>query len=57
MNASESRIDKTIQALRALDIDRLVVAHCTGFHAAARLYNALGSKVIKGETGMKFRFP
>lgn len=57
MNASENRLRMTIDALRALDIDRVVVAHCTGFHAAARLYNELGDKVIKGETGMKFRFP
>ena len=57
MNASESRIQQTIVALRALDLDQLVVAHCTGFQAAARLYNELGNKVVKGETGMKFRFP
>ncbi len=56
MNATESRIDQTIQTLRRLDIDRLVVAHCTGFRAAARLFNELGSKVVKGETGMKFLF-
>lgn len=57
INAPESRIQQTIDALRDLDLDQLVVAHCTGFHAAARLYHELGSKVVKGETGMKFRFP
>lgn len=56
MSASENRIDRTIEELKTLDMDRLVVAHCTGFHAAARLYNELGQKVVKGETGMKFRF-
>jgi len=56
LNASSGRIDKTVAALQALDITKLIVAHCTGFYAAARLYNELGAMVIKGETGMKFKF-
>ncbi len=56
MNASEDRIDRTISVLQTIDIDQLIVAHCTGFHASALLYNELGSKVVKGECGMKFRF-
>lgn len=56
MNASESRIDQTISVLHTIDFDKLIVAHCTGFHAAARLYNEFGQKIVKGESGMKFRF-
>ena len=56
MSASSSRLDQTVAALKSYDIDRLIVAHCTGFYAAARLFNELGEKVIKGETGMSFSF-
>ena len=54
--ASQIRLDKTVAALKAYTIEKLIVAHCTGFYAAARLYNELGSMVIKGETGMSFKF-
>ncbi len=50
INASETRIQQAIEALRALDLDQLVVAYCTGFHGAVRLYNKLGSETVKGET-------
>lgn len=56
MTASASRLDKTIAALEKHDIQKLIVSHCTGFEAAARLYNALGNKVVKGEVGMSFTF-
>ncbi len=56
VKASEERIQKTISALESHNIQRCIVSHCTGFYAAARLYNALGEKVIKGETGMSFSF-
>lgn len=56
MTASTDRLKKTLNALRSYDIEKLIVAHCTGFHAAAYLYNALGNMVVKGETGMQFVF-
>jgi len=56
LNASPRRIDQTVMALQSYNIDKLIVAHCTGFYAAARLYNKLGAMVVKGETGMKFKF-
>jgi len=55
-NATPLRIDQTITALQSYDIEKLIVAHCTGFYAAARLYNQLGAMVVKGETGMVFKF-
>lgn len=55
-NASSRRIDQTVAALQSYDIEKLIVAHCTGFYAAARLYNQLGAMVVKGETGMIFKF-
>jgi len=50
--ASPERVDQTIQALQAYDIQKIVVSHCTGFYASARLFNALGDKVVKGEVGL-----
>lgn len=56
LTASPERLDKTIAALQSYDIQKIVVSHCTGFYPAARLYNALGDMVVKGEVGMRFTF-
>ncbi len=56
INASEERLAKTVAALRDYDVKKIVACHCTGFNATVRLYNELGSRVIKGETSMKFQF-
>jgi len=56
MTASDDRLQQTVQALRSMPIDRLIIAHCTGFYAGATLYSQLGKMVVKGETGMVFRF-
>jgi len=56
MTASAERLDRTIIALKAYNIDKLIVAHCTGFYAAARLYCEMGDMVVKAETGMTFQF-
>lgn len=56
ITASEERMNKTVAALREYSISQIIVSHCTGFYAAAKLYNELGSRVVKGETGMTFKF-
>ena len=56
ITASQERVDNTISALDSFSISKIIVSHCTGFYAAARLYNSLGERVIKGETGMRFEF-
>lgn len=56
ITASQQRLDQTISALDSFSISRIIVSHCTGFYAAAYLYNALGARVVKGETGMRFEF-
>lgn len=56
ITAAPSRLDETIAALKSYAIDKIVVSHCTGFYAAARLYNELGDKVVKGEVGMSYSF-
>lgn len=54
--ASEERMQETIKALRDYDVGELIVCHCTGFEATVKLRNALGNKVIKGETAMRFQY-
>lgn len=56
MSAAPLRINRTITALKQYHINKIVVCHCTGFYAAAELYSALGSAVVKGDAGMSFRF-
>ncbi|MBO8158333.1 MBL fold metallo-hydrolase [Thermosyntropha sp.] len=56
ITASKERIDRTIESLNNYHIEKIIVCHCTGFYAASLLYNALGDRIIKGETGMSFTF-
>lgn len=56
MSAHQSRIDKTIQALKTYNIEKIIVGHCTGFNACATMYNQLGSAVVKGDAGSTFKF-
>ena len=56
ISASAERLDRTVAALKTYSIEKFIVAHCTGFTAAARLYNELGDMVVKGDTGMNFKF-
>lgn len=55
MTASEDRLTKTISFLKTAAIEKLIVCHCTGFTAAAKLHQHLPG-VIKGESGMIFNF-
>lgn len=56
MTASPERMRATIERLKLYDIDTIAVTHCTGFLAAAELYAELGSRVSKGESGMRYSF-
>lgn len=56
LTASEERLEKTVDALRDLDVQNIIPCHCTGFNAAAVLKNELRERVIKGETAMSFQF-
>jgi len=56
IGASENRITKTIAALKELEAEQIIACHCTGFDAMVSLRNALGDRLIKGETGMNFEF-
>jgi 7,8-dihydropterin-6-yl-methyl-4-(beta-D-ribofuranosyl)aminobenzene 5'-phosphate synthase len=57
MNASPDRMAKTTEAIKMYEIQKLIVGHCTGFYAAAELYNQLGAqRVIKMDAGSSYTF-
>lgn len=56
MGAAPGRLQKTAEALKEIKVEKLIVAHCTGFDAAAYLRRELGEILVKGEAGMKFIF-
>ena len=56
MTVSEDRLEKTINYLKDSQIETLILSHCTGFHAAARMYDALGDKVMLGTAGTYLEF-
>jgi len=55
VHASRHRLDETIAALRAFELERVVPCHCTGDHAVAALREALGERVSSGAAGLTYR--
>jgi len=51
IDATEDRINKTIQELRAFDIKKMALCHCTGALAMVKLYQAFGDKLIFNNVG------
>ena len=56
VNASPERIEATVSYLHHERPDRIMIGHCTGFYSAARLYQELGSQVVKIDAGSHFTF-
>ena len=52
IEASEERIQKTVQALDGLNPDWVLAGHCTGFKAQVALYNTFGDRFSPLHTGM-----
>jgi 7,8-dihydropterin-6-yl-methyl-4-(beta-D-ribofuranosyl)aminobenzene 5'-phosphate synthase len=44
-------VDKTVQALKELDVQNIGVSHCTGFKAAMRLSEAFGDRFFLNNAG------
>jgi len=57
VTANERRMTKTVEALRAIDIQRLFPLHCTGFQAAARLWKEFPDRVRACPVGTKVELP
>ena len=56
VTASRKRMDRTIEALRQFDIERLGPAHCTGPTATAELCNAFPGRCLSCMVGTKLEF-
>jgi 7,8-dihydropterin-6-yl-methyl-4-(beta-D-ribofuranosyl)aminobenzene 5'-phosphate synthase len=50
-SASEERIAKTIEALRAFDIERIGVSHCTGHKALQKMADVFGDRFFLCNVG------
>lgn len=51
--ADKKRMNKTVDALREYDVKRLLPVHCTGFAAAARLWNEFPGRVSTCPAGTR----
>jgi len=56
VDASESRIERTIDALMALDPELVIPCHCTGAAAVDQLRRRLGDRVAPGSAGNVYTF-
>ena len=57
IRASEERIEKTIQDLKEIGLQKLAVSHCTGFQASVRLSQEFGDLFILNNAGNTFTLP
>ena len=56
LNAGEHRLAQTIRRLREFDVQRIGLAHCTGFAAMARLHQELPGRCFHCTAGTTCRF-
>jgi 7,8-dihydropterin-6-yl-methyl-4-(beta-D-ribofuranosyl)aminobenzene 5'-phosphate synthase len=52
----ESRLARTLEALREFDIKKVAPCHCTGFRATAALHQAFGENFMLNRVGSVFKF-
>jgi len=56
LNASESRLEKTLDALEGLGVEVFCPCHCTGAAALHALKRRFGDRVLECKTGSRFTF-
>jgi 7,8-dihydropterin-6-yl-methyl-4-(beta-D-ribofuranosyl)aminobenzene 5'-phosphate synthase len=56
LNASPVRMQKTVEALRKYDVQKIMLSHCTGVQAYAELATALPSRCRWPASGTKIKF-
>lgn len=54
--ASQEQLEKTIEFFQAFNIEKIVLSHCTGQEASAKIYRALGDRVLFNEVGAVYEF-
>jgi len=57
MRATREQIDKTVAALKALDIKKLGVSHCTGMPASMAMASAFGERFFFNNAGTITKLP
>jgi len=57
VEASDTRIRKTVQGLRAFSPDWISAGHCTGFRAQVSLYETFKDRFFPLQTGVRFDVP
>ena len=53
VNATDERINKTIDAFRQFGVEKLIPCHCTGEYAISRMQQELGNMIQPGYAGMQ----
>ncbi len=56
VSASSERIEKTVEALRQFDVQKIMLSHCTGLPAYAELVKAFKGRVSWPGAGAKIQF-
>jgi len=56
VNASSCRIERTIEELRKMGVERIAPAHCTGMTATVALWNAFPGQCQACPVGAQFEF-
>ena len=55
--ASEERVERTINELREIDVQRVGLSHCNGFYASMRVAQALGDRFFLNNAGTQITLP
>ncbi len=56
MYADESKLKKIFSSFRDFGVEKMIVGHCTGFHATVALVNEFGDKIIQNTVGHVIEF-
>ncbi len=56
LNASPQRLEQTLTALTTFAVEKIIPCHCTGSHATDAMEARLGQRVVRGQSGLTFRF-
>lgn len=56
LNASPQRLEQTLTALASFAVEKVIPCHCTGSQATDAMKALLGQRVVRGQSGLTFRF-
>jgi len=52
--ADENKLSKIADYFNEFEIQKMIIGHCTGFHAIVSLYNRFGNKLVQNTVGHVF---